>query len=68
MHHFSLAFLERMADHMQHRAPVHQAHKTIPAPHGPVKVCYQLSDADPAACSNRISHGRCPHSWQSACS
>ena len=42
MHHFSLAFLERMADHMQHSAPVHQAHKNIPALHGPVKVCCQL--------------------------
>ena len=47
MHHFSLAFLERMAGHMEHRAPFHQAHKSIPSLHGPVKVPGQLQNVLP---------------------
>ena len=48
MHHFSLPFLERMAGYMEHNAPFHQARKTIPSLHGPVKVrlgpCLPLSE------------------------
>ena len=45
MHHFSTAFLERMATHMRASAPFHPARKSIPSVGGAQQARLDLQPA-----------------------
>ena len=63
MHHFSVAFLERMAGHMRRQAPFHQARKQIPSLRGPQQVRCLLQAPPPGhaaatGCEGVLREGR----------
>ena len=63
MHHFSVAFLERMAEHMRRSAPFHQARKIILSVSGPQQA--RPAPRTCTGCSSRMGGvgAGIPYAW-----